>query len=209
MFDSSIQFVIIVPTVFGLKYKIMSIVRQLAKIKEKHDLLERQQNEFAGKENADIPPEISNTEGADSLQSNETGLGLVDFNAVQVAVKTIAPKRKNKYAKYPDKDRYLIGKYGSEVGAAAAVRRFKRQYPILNESTVRDMMRKYTDLLKTEVGGISKKEIPKYKVPTGRPLLLGDLDGMVQKYLKAVRSRGGHVSRALAEATAKWNVTRT
>ena len=82
-----------------------------------------------------------------------------------------------------DKDRYLIGKYGSEVGAAAAVRKFKKQYPILNESTVRGMMKKYVDLLKKDVDGISKREIPKYKVPTGRPLMLGDLDGMVQKYV--------------------------
>ena len=165
----------------------MSIVRQLAKIKEKRDLLERQQNELAEKESTDMPPAISNTGagGTDSLASNnETGLGLVDFNTVQVFVQNIVPKRKNKYAKYSDKDRYLIGKYGSEVGAAAAaVRKFKKQYPILNESTVRGMMKKYVDLLKKDVDGISKREIPKYKVPTGRPLMLGDLDRMVQKYV--------------------------
>ena len=57
------------------------------------------------------------------------------------------------YKKYTDEDRYEIGKYASENGSAATVRKFKSDFPKLNESTVRDFKRKYEERLK-----ISKKK---------------------------------------------------
>ena len=40
-------------------------------------------------------------------------------------------------------DCYKIGKYGSENGPAAAVRKFKSRFPKLSESSVRSLRQKY------------------------------------------------------------------
>ena len=63
------------------------------------------------------------------------------------------------------------------MGATAAVKRFKNDFPTLNESAIREMKKKYEELLKTKTN--IPQIIPNYRVPTGRPLLLGDLDQMV------------------------------
>ena len=68
---------------------------------------------------------------------------------------------------------------------------------------MREMKKRYEKLLKKTKKDVISKSIPKYRTPTGRPLLLGDIDQMVQSYIKAVRARGGHISYLLAEATAK------
>ena len=44
----------------------------------------------------------------------------------------------NEHTQGSDEDRYKIGKYAIENGSAAAVRKFKSNFPKLNESTVRD-----------------------------------------------------------------------
>ena len=43
----------------------------------------------------------------------------------------------------------------------------------------------------------------KYKTKTGRPLLLGELDAMVHKYLWAASNRGAVISRTSAVSAAK------
>ena len=53
-----------------------------------------------------------------------------------------------------------------------------------------------------------QKSISKYSAPTGRPLMLGDLDKMVQTYIKAVSSRGAVINKGLAKATAKALIQR-
>ena len=70
------------------------------------------------------------------------------------------------------------------------------------------MKKRYEELLKKTKKDVISKSIPKYRTPTGRPLLLGDIDQMVQSYIKAVRPRGGHISYVLAEATAKALIER-
>ena len=57
------------------------------------------------------------------------------------------------YKKYTDEDRYKIGKYASENGSTATVRKFKSDFPKLKESTVCDFKRKYEEKL-----NISKKK---------------------------------------------------
>ena len=47
------------------------------------------------------------------------------------------------------------------------------------------------------------QSLPKYYLRTGHPLMLGEIDQMVQTYIKAVSSRGGLVTRTLANAAAK------
>ena len=73
---------------------------------------------------------------------------------------------------------------------------------------MREMKKRYEELLKKPQKDVISKSIPKYRTPTGRPLLLGDIDQMVQSYIKAVRARGGHISYLLAEATAKALIER-
>ena len=87
----------------------------------------------------------------------------------------------------------------------AAVRKFKAEFPHLNESTVREFKEKYN----IEIPNTAKenkevsKLIPKYSFQTCRPLLLGDLHSMVQTYIKQLSNRGGVVNRAIANATAQ------
>ena len=94
------------------------------------------------------------------------------------------PKRKTTYQKYSEEDRFKIGKYASENGAAAAVRKFKKSYPDIKESTIRGFKSKYEEELKVakRQSRPVAKVIPEKK--RGRPLLLGQIDVMVQDYLK-------------------------
>ena len=62
-------------------------------------------------------------------------IGEIDAAAITTEVESIGSKRNSTYTKWSDKDRYLIGKYISENGVAAAGRKFKRKFPNLNEST--------------------------------------------------------------------------
>ena len=101
-------------------------------------------------------------------------------------------------------DRYKIGKYVSENGPAAAVRKFKSRFPKLNESTVRSLWQKYQSELtrSKQKNTILESCIP--KEPTGRPLLLGNrIDAMVQKYIIASSNRGNVISRSITTSTAK------
>jgi len=106
--------------------------------------------------------------------------------------------------KWSEEDRYEIGKYASLNGPAATVRKFRR-FPTLIESTTRTFQSKVeADLKAAKAIGITpKKAIPKFAVKTGRLLLLGDLDSMVQKYLLAASNRGAVITRASAVSAAK------
>ena len=98
--------------------------------------------------------------------------------------------------KYTPEERLNIGKYAIEMGTAAAVRKFRKERPKLNEITVRTFAKKYKNM---KLAAKGKMEILK----RGGPLLLGKVDEMVRSYLSATRHRGGLVSRSIAIATAK------
>ena len=102
-------------------------------------------------------------------------------------MESIGSKRNFTYTKRSDKDRYLIGKYISENGVAAAVRKFKKKFPDLNKSTVRSFRKKVEAELKkaSKEKREPSKVTVKYSSPTGHPLMLGQLDPMVQTYLIA------------------------
>ena len=90
-------------------------------------------------------------------------------------------------------------------GPATTVRKFKQRFPTLNESTARTFRTKVEADLKfaASKGVPIKKSIPKYKSKTGRPLLIGELDSMVQRYLLAASNRGAVLTRASAVSAAK------
>ena len=106
------------------------------------------------------------------------------------------------YKKYTDEDRYKIRKYASENVSTATLQKFNSDFPKLNESTVRDFKRKYEEKVK-----ISKKKGENISTlvteKRGCPLLLGKLDEMVQKYIKAALNCGSLITRSMASATAK------
>ena len=105
----------------------------------------------------------------------ETGLGIVDHNAVVDSVKKVKPSRET-YAKYSRTVRYKIGKYAGEVGDAAAVRKFGARYPKLNESTVRGFRKQYQLKLK-ESAKTCQSHVEEINVQMhGRPLMLGNID---------------------------------
>ena len=78
----------------------------------------------------------------------DSNLGELDFQIIHIfklycIVKKNDPKRKTTYQKYSEEDRFKIGKYASENGAAAAIRKFKKSYPDIKESTIRGFKSKY------------------------------------------------------------------
>ena len=78
----------------------------------------------------------------------DSNLGELDFQGVQDEIAQKKSKRKTSYQKYSEEDRFKIGKYASENGATAAVRKFKNSYPDMKESTVRGFKSNYEEELK-------------------------------------------------------------
>ena len=107
--------------------------------------------------------------------------------------------------KWSEEDSYEIGKYASINGPAATVRKFRQRFPALNESTARTFRsRVEADLKAAKSKGISpKKAISRYGIKTGRPMLLPDLDSMVQRYILGASNRGAVITRAGAVSAAK------
>ena len=113
----------------------------------------------------------------------ETGLGVLDHGSAKEAERNVSNKR-GKYIKYSAVQRYEIGKYASEYSAASTLRKYKGEFPQLNENTVRSMRQKYEEELRQS---LKKKREPKTKLPTarhGRPLMLGKIYLMVQNYIR-------------------------
>ena len=119
-------------------------------------------------------------------------MGAVDFDVINTAVSEEQQPSKTTYIKWKDTDRYDVGKYSSEYSSEAAVSRFKRKFPKLNESTARYFKKRYEDSLneRNENEITPTKALTKYKTQTGKPLLLGELDVMVQKILMGSMQSG-------------------
>ena len=147
---------------------------------------------------------FSGLSSGDSSVEPIGAIGIVDATAIQQQVATIKGKRSSSYTKWCPKDRYNIGKYASENGPIAAVRKFSGDYPSLNESTARGFRKKYEEEIKkaTKEKREPSKAISKYSAPTGRPLMLGELDSMIQAHLLAQSRNGTPINTAIANATA-------
>ena len=111
---------------------------------------------------------------------------------------------RGKYIRYTDQQCFQIGKYASENGSTASVRKYPTDFPKINESTVRGFKKHYEEELHRakKMGREVSKNLPIEK--QGRPLLLGDtLDTLVQKHIRAQSNRGNMVTRSMAVSTAK------
>ena len=120
----------------------MSILRSLAKIKETRG------NAKSKNISCDVDltnDDLQNEDYSYTQPSNsETGLGVLDHGSAKEAERNVSNKR-GKYIKYSAVQRYEIGKYASEYSAASTLRKYKGEFPQLNESTVRSMRQKYED----------------------------------------------------------------
>ena len=114
----------------------------------------------------------------------DSNLEELHFQVVQDEIAQKKSKRKTSYQKYSEEDRFKIGKYASENGATATVRKFKNLYPDMKESTVQGFKSNYEEELKKA----KRQSRPMTKALSGKkrgcPLMLGAIDLMVQDYLK-------------------------
>ena len=67
----------------------------------------------------------------------------VDFDQIEESIHTKSKTGRGKYKQYFDKGRLIIGKYTSENGPTAAVRKFKKDFANINESIVRGFCKRY------------------------------------------------------------------
>ena len=121
----------------------------------------------------------------------------MDFDVIQESAKN-SDQRSTKYVKYIDTDRFNIRKYASEFENANAVRHYSKIFSKLKESSVRTFKTKYESQLVAEK---PSKVIASNK--RGKPLLMGPLDSMVQKYIQSMSNIGAVITWAIANAAAK------
>lgn len=140
----------------------------------------------------------------------ESGLGSLDYEAaVEAASNSEKQSKKRKpYQKWTSEERFKIGKYAAINGPVATARKFGSNSRPINESTVRVFCKMYKAELKAASKEKRSVETKLAVLPRGRPLLLGSLDQMVQRFLLAVRSRGGLITSAIAVSVAKALIVR-
>ena len=111
--------------------------------------------------------------------------------------------KRGKYKQYTERDCLAIARYVEQDRPRRTARKFDKQYPNLNESTVRSYLKKYTAMKnrgkKTSTSPI--KGIPAKR--RGRPLMLGIVDKKIRDFLIALRHRAGVVNSTIAIAAAK------
>ena len=84
--------------------------------------------------------------------------------------------KRGKYKQYTGRDRLAIAWYAEQNGPRRTARKLYKQYPNLNESTVRSSLKKYTAVknIEKKYSKSSIKGIPAKR--RGRPLMLGIVD---------------------------------
>ena len=132
-------------------------------------------------------------------------MGNFDYEKVTSNIrKEQTKKSRGSYKSYSAKDRFLMGKHASIHATASGVRKWKKDYLQVNESTIRRFKKRYEAQINEKR---QKKKSPKKVIVNklrGRPCLLRDkIDPLVQSYLKARRYKGGVVNTTIAIATAK------
>ena len=147
----------------------------------------------------------------------ESGLGQQEYqnvlsNVVDLTIPSPAQPDSSKkqrakrkpYTHFTDEERAKISKYAAENGNSNAIKHFEKDFPGLNESTVRNFKKKYYSQLSDarRKGKSTVTAIPS-KV-RGRPPVLMELDEKLIWFIKGIRGRGGviniHGVRAVTQA---------
>ena len=84
------------------------------------------------------------------------GLGAVDYEMVDSAVRKKSSKARGTYKVYSDKGRFSIAKNTSISGTTSAVRRWKKIYAHINETTICGFKKRYEAQIKD---GIHQKDL--------------------------------------------------
>ena len=110
--------------------------------------------------------------------SSSSGFGEIDYEIIGRETNNSSSKRQP-YVKYWPEEPYKVGKYASENGPIATLRKFQQRFPNMKESTARTFRKRYeSDLADAERQG--KMPSPSLSLkPQSRPLLLGEIDEMV------------------------------
>ena len=84
--------------------------------------------------------------------------------------------KRGKYKQYTERNRLAIGRYAEQNGPRITARKFDKQYPNLNESTIRSFLKKYTAMKNR---GRKNSTSPVKGIPAkrrDRPLMLRIVD---------------------------------
>ena len=90
--------------------------------------------------------------------------------------------KRGKYKQYTERDRLAIARYVEQNGPRRTARKFDKQYPNRNESTVRSFLKRYTAMKNR---GKKDSTSPIKGIPVkrrGRPLMLGIVDKKKEIY---------------------------
>ena len=109
----------------------------------------------------------------------------VDLKIAVTASKSTNEGKRSEYQVYGDSDRFKIAKYSLLHGSRRAARKFKAQFPRLNESTVRTFVAKYDRMRKESNRSINSIPVER----RGRPVMLGEIDTKVKPYIVSLRNR--------------------
>ena len=94
---------------------------------------------------------------------------------------------------FGEKEKQEIAKFASEDGTA--VRKFKKKFPILTESTIRPWVKRYKENLKEKTKA-NKKLALKTGQTRGRPLLLDvGLDSKLRAMIISLRTAGAGINQ--------------
>lgn len=114
-------------------------------------------------------------------------LGSLDTEAIENEISKSTSNKRGRYTVYTPQQRFLIAEYAEEHGTSRAVRHFKPKYPGINESTVRTFKSKYNKEVKAAEIEYRQPMQVILSQPRGRPKMLGEIDDMVQRYLRVSR----------------------
>ena len=132
----------------------------------------------------------------------------MDYRACSKASTNITSNRPKSYRKWSENKRYELGKYAAIHGSRAAKRKFHTKEKPLSQSNAR----RFSKLYKEEISKARKSNCDVNSnlsvLPSGRPLFLGSLDQMVQRFLHSLRRTGGLVSSTVAISAAKALIAR-
>ena len=73
--------------------------------------------------------------------SSSFGFGEIDHEIIERKINNSSSKRQP-YGKCSPEERYKIGRYASENGPIAIVKKFQQRFPNINESTARTFRKK-------------------------------------------------------------------
>ena len=143
----------------------------------------------------------------EKVVSSSSGFGEIDHEIIEREINNSSSKRQP-YVEYPLEERYKIGKYASENGPIATVRKFQQRFPNMNESTARTFRKRYeSDLADAKRQGKTPSTSLLLK-PQGGPFLLGEIDKIVQRFILAASNRASVITRGIAVSTAQALLTR-